>query len=39
MNRDYLRASVNRRDYLVTTISPFTEWSTGAKVDSAGVRD
>jgi succinate dehydrogenase / fumarate reductase, iron-sulfur subunit len=39
MNRDYLRASVNRRDYLVTTVSPFTEWSTGAKVDSAGVRD
>ena len=39
MNRDYLRASVNRRDYLVTTISPFTEWSTGGKVDSAGVRD
>ena len=34
-----LRASVNRRDYLVTTISPFTEWSTGAKVESPGVRD
>jgi len=27
MNRDYLRASINRRDELGTT-SPFTEWST-----------
>ena len=35
MNRDYLRASINRRDYLVTTISPFTEWSTGAKFDTS----
>ena len=31
MNRDYLRASINRRDELGTTITPFTEWSTGAK--------
>src|SRR5271156_2932413 len=30
--RDSLRASVNRRDYLVETISPFTEWSTGSKI-------
>ena len=34
MNLDYLRASVNRRDYLVQTISPFTEWSTGAKFET-----
>src|SRR5580658_4774502 len=26
MNRDYLRASINRRDQVVTTISPFAEW-------------
>jgi succinate dehydrogenase / fumarate reductase iron-sulfur subunit len=31
MNRDYLRASWKRRDDLVTTISPVTEWSTGSK--------
>src|SRR6202522_2968922 len=34
MNRDYLRASINRRDDLGTTIHPFTEWSTGAKFSS-----
>ncbi len=34
MNLDYRRATVNRRDYLVTTISPFTEWSTGPKYDA-----
>jgi succinate dehydrogenase / fumarate reductase, iron-sulfur subunit len=34
MNRDYLRASINRRDELGTTIHPFTEWSTGAKFSS-----
>src|SRR6202161_3284731 len=34
MNRDYLRASINRRDDLGTTISPFTEWSTGSKFGS-----
>jgi succinate dehydrogenase / fumarate reductase iron-sulfur subunit len=39
MNRDYLRASVKRRDDLVTTISPFTEWSTGAKFGSTGARE
>ena len=39
MNRDYLRASINRRDDLVTTISPFTEWSTGAKFSSTGAQE
>ena len=39
MNRDYLRASVNRRDELGTTISPFTEWSTGAKFSSTGAQE
>ena len=39
MNRDYLRSSVTRRDELGTTISPFTEWSTGAKFDSPGTRE
>lgn len=32
MNRDYLRASWRERDNLVTTIRPFTEWSTGSKL-------
>jgi succinate dehydrogenase / fumarate reductase iron-sulfur subunit len=32
MNRDYLRASWRARDNLVTTIRPFTEWSTGSKL-------
>jgi succinate dehydrogenase iron-sulfur subunit len=32
MNRDYLRASWRERDKLVTTIRPFTEWSTGSKL-------
>jgi succinate dehydrogenase / fumarate reductase iron-sulfur subunit len=31
MNRDYMRASVTKRDHLVTTISPFAEWGTGSK--------
>jgi succinate dehydrogenase / fumarate reductase iron-sulfur subunit len=39
MNRDYLRASVNRRDYLVETISPFTEWSTGSKFETPRARE
>ena len=39
MNRDYLRASINRRDDLVTTISPFAEWSTGAKFGSTGAQE
>ena len=32
MNRDYLRGSWRQRDNLVTTIRPFTEWSTGSKL-------
>jgi len=32
MNRDYLRGSWRERDNLVTTIRPFTEWSTGSKL-------
>src|SRR5580693_4307615 len=39
MNRDYLRASINRRDQVVTTISPFAEWSTGAKFSSTGAQE
>jgi succinate dehydrogenase / fumarate reductase, iron-sulfur subunit len=39
MNRDYLRGSINNREDLANTISPFAEWSTGAKVDDAGKRD
>ncbi len=37
MNRDYFRGSWRERDNVVTTIRPFTEWSTGSKlkVDSA----
>ena len=32
MNRDYLRASWRERDNIVTTMRPFTEWSTGSKL-------
>jgi succinate dehydrogenase / fumarate reductase iron-sulfur subunit len=39
MNRDYLRASITRRDELGTTIRPFTEWSTGAKVGSPSAQE
>jgi hypothetical protein len=39
MNRDYLRASINRRDDLVTTISPFAEWSTGSKISTTVARE
>jgi succinate dehydrogenase / fumarate reductase iron-sulfur subunit len=39
MNRDYLRASITRRDELGTTIRPFTEWSTGAKVSSPSAQE
>ena len=39
MNRDYLRASINRRDELGATITPFTEWSTGAKYSSPNVKE
>ena len=39
MNRDYLRASINRRDELPPTISPFTEWSTGSKFSSTTARE
>src|SRR5277367_4574589 len=31
MNRDYLRASWKRREDLVNTIEPVTEWTAGAK--------
>ena len=39
MNRDYLRASVNRRDDLQPTISPFAEWSTGSKFGTTTARE
>jgi succinate dehydrogenase / fumarate reductase iron-sulfur subunit len=32
MNRDYARGSWRERDNSVTTIRPFTEWSTGSKL-------
>jgi len=32
MNRDYIRGSWRERDKIVTTIRPFTEWSTGSKL-------
>jgi succinate dehydrogenase / fumarate reductase iron-sulfur subunit len=32
MNHDYLRGSWRARDNVVTTIRPFTEWSTGSKL-------
>ncbi len=32
MNRDYLLASFKQRDAQITTIRPFTEWSTGSKL-------
>ncbi|MGA8026870.1 MAG: succinate dehydrogenase/fumarate reductase iron-sulfur subunit [Bryobacteraceae bacterium] len=34
MNRDYFRASWRERDNVVTTIRPFTEWSTGSKLQN-----
>jgi succinate dehydrogenase / fumarate reductase iron-sulfur subunit len=34
MNRDYLRGSWRERDNLVTTLKPFTEWSTGSKLQT-----
>ncbi len=32
MNRDYLQGSWRERDNTVTTMKPFTEWSTGSKL-------
>lgn len=32
MNHDYLRASWRERDNIVSTVRPFTEWSTGSKL-------
>ncbi len=32
MNRDFIRGSWHRRDDVVTTIAPFTEWSYGSKL-------
>ena len=32
MNHDYIRASWRARDNVVTTMRPFTEWSTGSKL-------
>jgi succinate dehydrogenase / fumarate reductase iron-sulfur subunit len=32
MNHDYLRGSWRERDSIVTTMRPFTEWSTGSKM-------
>jgi succinate dehydrogenase / fumarate reductase iron-sulfur subunit len=33
MNHDYLRASWHKRDAAVLGMRPFTEWSTGSKLD------
>jgi succinate dehydrogenase / fumarate reductase iron-sulfur subunit len=33
MNHDYLRASWRKRDSTVVTLRPFTEWSTGSKLE------
>jgi hypothetical protein len=32
MNRDYIGGSWRARDKAVTPITPFTEWSTGSKL-------
>lgn len=32
MNHDYIRGSWRERDNIVTTMQPFTEWSTGSKL-------
>ena len=32
MNHDYIRGSWRERDNIVTTMRPFTEWSTGSKL-------
>ncbi len=32
MNRDYIRGAWRERDNQVTTVKPFTEWSTGSKL-------
>lgn len=32
MNRDFFRGSWRERDNVVTTLQPFTEWSTGSKL-------
>jgi succinate dehydrogenase / fumarate reductase iron-sulfur subunit len=32
MNRDFFRGSWRERDNVVTTLTPFTEWSTGSKL-------
>ena len=34
MNRDYLRGSWRERDNVVTAMKPFTEWSTGSKLQA-----
>ncbi len=34
MNHDYLRGSWKERDNLITPIRPFTEWSTGSKLQN-----
>jgi succinate dehydrogenase / fumarate reductase iron-sulfur subunit len=32
MNRNYTTGSWRERDNTITTITPFTEWSTGSKL-------
>ncbi len=34
MNRDFFRGSWRERDNVVTTMRPFTEWSTGSKLQT-----
>lgn len=38
MNRDYFRGSWRERDNTVTTLRPFTEWSTGSKLQNDPTR-
>lgn len=39
MNRDYIRASWQERDNIVTPLKPFTEWSYGSKLKVDPVSD
>lgn len=38
MNRDYLRGSWIERDNVITTLTPFTEWSYGSKLQNDPTR-
>jgi len=38
MNHDYLRGSWIERDNVITTLTPFTEWSYGSKLQNDPTR-